>query len=298
VDASLNEFHQQMIDLVVENPSIRYHHVDAADRGLTKQRNLGVRLIHANSTHVVFLDDDLVLDADFLLNILNSFNTHLDAIGISGIDLVENRYVKVQNPHEYGSFRFYHISDWVIKDPVRYIVRKMFGLMSKFPPEIIPPYGHGRNGYPPDGNVYPVDHIMGGISSYQSWIFKHISFSERFSGYGLYEDFDFSVRASAFGNLYVNTAAKVYHYHDPSGRPNYFKYGRMVVRNGWYVWRVKHPDPGIKNVLKWHLITILLSSLIFLNMFTTLKFKRFFYEFLGRVYGWFSLFLKSPFKKL
>lgn len=298
VDASLNEYHHQMIDLMAANPSIRYHHVDAQYRGLTKQRNLGIRLIHSDSTHVVFLDDDLVLDPDYLLNTEKSFAAFLEAIGISGLDMVENRYFKPDNPKAFGGIRFYRLGDWIIKDPLRYVLRKTFGLMSDFPPEIIPPYGHGRNGYPPDGNVYPVDHIMGGIATYQAWIFKHISFSERFTGYGLYEDFDFSVRASAFGNLYVNTNAKVHHHHDPSGRPNYFRYGRMVVRNGWYVWRVKHPVPGFINILKWHAITLLLAIVLFISAFTTFRFKRFLMEFMGRLFGWISLFIISPSKRL
>jgi hypothetical protein len=37
----------------------------------------------------------------------------------------------------------------------------------------------------------------------------------------------------------LNTAAQLHHYHDVQGRPNQYQYGKMVVRNGWYVWRVK-----------------------------------------------------------
>jgi len=298
VDASEHEHFQRMMDLISHFSDFKYHHVDTNNKGLTRQRNLGVRLINSQSTHVTFLDDDLVLESDFLANLETAFIHHADATGISGMDMVENRYFKVEKSNNYSNIRFYKWGEWVIKDPLRYVLRKIFGLMSEYPPEIIPPYGHGRNGYPPDGNIYQVDHIMGGIATYQSWIFKHISFSERFTGYGLYEDFDFSVRASAFGKLFVNTNAKVHHYHDPSGRPNYFRYGRMVVRNGWYVWRCKHPDPGFVNVYKWHAITLLLAFILLINVFTTLNVKRFLLEFIGRVYGWFSLFVISPLKRL
>ncbi len=298
VDASENEYYQRMVDLMSMFTSVQYHHVDSNNKGLTKQRNFGARFINTQATHVTFLDDDLVLNSNFLECLEYSFLQYPDAIGISGLDMVENRYFKVENNQDFGKLRFYQLGDWVIREPLRYILRKNFGLMSDYPPEIIPPFGHGRNGYPPDGNIYPVDHIMGGIATYKSWIFKHISFSERFTGYGLYEDFDFSVRASAFGKLYVNTNAQVHHYHDPSGRPNYFRYGRMVVRNGWYVWRCKHPDPGFTNVLKWHAITLLLAFVLLINVFTTKKVKRFLFEFIGRIYGWFSLFIISPLKRL
>jgi hypothetical protein len=46
------------------------------------------------------------------------------------------------------------------------------------------------------------------------------------------------------GKLYLNTAAQLDHYHD-AGRPNQYQYGRMVVRNGWYVWRTKNPIPHL-----------------------------------------------------
>jgi GT2 family glycosyltransferase len=55
----------------------------------------------------------------------------------------------------------------------------------------------------------------------------------------LYEDTDFTLRVSKTGKLYLNTTAKLNHHHDASGRPNQYQYGKMVVRNGWYVWRTK-----------------------------------------------------------
>jgi hypothetical protein len=55
----------------------------------------------------------------------------------------------------------------------------------------------------------------------------------------LYEDADFCFEGIKNGKLYLNTAAQLHHYHDVQGRPNQYQYGKMVVRNGWYVWRVK-----------------------------------------------------------
>ena len=71
----------------------------------------------------------------------------------------------------------------------------------------------------------------------------------------------------------------------------------MVVRNGWYVWRVKHPNPSIKAQFKWHLITLLLTFIRFSNAITTSKRKESFSEFLGRSVGWFSLFFNKPYIK-
>jgi hypothetical protein len=92
----------------------------------------------------------------------------------------------------------------------------------------------------------------------------------------------------------VNTAAQLSHFHNPSGRPNQYQYGKMVVRNGYYVWRVKNPNPTFNAKLKWHAITLLLMTIRFTNTFTTNKRKEAFTEALGRKMGWLSLFWNEP----
>jgi hypothetical protein len=84
------------------------------------------------------------------------------------------------------------------------------------------------------------------------------------------------------------------HHHDAAGRPNQYAYGKMVVRNGWYVWRVKNPKPSFKARLKWHAITFLLTAIRFTNVVTTSKRKEALTETLGRISGWFTLFFNPP----
>jgi hypothetical protein len=67
-----------------------------------------------------------------------------------------------------------------------------------------------------------------------------------------------------------------------------------VVRNGWYVWRVKNPKPSLNATIKWHSITILLTFIRFTNTFTTHKKKEAFTEALGRTIGWWSLLWNKP----
>jgi GT2 family glycosyltransferase len=135
---------------------------------------------------------------------------------------------------------------------------------------------------------------MGGVSSFKAEVFRKFKFSTYFEGYGLYEDADFTLRLSKTGKLYVNTAAQLEHHHDASGRPNKYLYGKMVVRNGWYVWHVKYPNPSFKSIFKWHAITLLLTFIRATNIITTKKRKEALTESLGRLVGWFSLFLKKP----
>ncbi len=135
---------------------------------------------------------------------------------------------------------------------------------------------------------------MGGVASYKKSVLKSQKFSEYFTGYGLYEDADFTLRLSKKGDLYVNTAAQLYHYHEASGRPNQFHYGKMVLRNGWYIWRVKYPSPPFKARIKWNTTALLLTLIRFLNSITGPKRKQAFTEALGRTAGWFSLLYNKP----
>jgi GT2 family glycosyltransferase len=157
-------------------------------------------------------------------------------------------------------------------------------------------YGHGKSTLPPTGKLYEVDHLMGCMMAYRKSIFTHLAFSDYFVGYGLYEDYDFSLRARAYGKLVTNTAARLEHHHAPSGRPNTYKYGKMVVRNGWYVWRLRHPQPGLVNVFKWHTITLLLAFFRLTNALSTNSETRrqALGDFSGRIVGWFTLLLIKP----
>ncbi len=84
------------------------------------------------------------------------------------------------------------------------------------------------------------------------------------------------------------------HFHAPSGRPNQYDYGKMVVRNGWYVWRVKNSTPIFKDRLKWNLITILLILIRFTNVITEQKKKAALTEAFGRTIGFLSLLINKP----
>jgi GT2 family glycosyltransferase len=130
--------------------------------------------------------------------------------------------------------------------------------------------------------------------SFKKSIFQHIGFSTYFEGYGLYEDADFSIKAQKFGKNVISTKAQLSHFHNPSGRPNQYQYGKMVVRNGWYVWRLKYPKPSWVARFKWHAITLVLAIIRGVNVITTAKRKEAFTEFLGRMMGWFSLFFNKP----
>lgn len=282
--------------------NLHYFAVPPENRGLTKQRNYGIErvgssrdLSHNEIEIVCFLDDDTVLENDYFEQIVKTYQVYPEALGVGGYIVNEAEFEFVGDNYQPKTDEFY-FDGWKQKEGTRFIVRKILGLDSDCPPGYSSLFSHGRSvGFlPPSNKIYEVEQFMGGVSSFRSKVFESLQFSTYFEGYGLYEDADFTLRLSKIGKLYVNTAAKLSHFHAPDGRPNQYRYGKMVVRNGWYVWRIKNPNPSLSAKLKWHAITILLTMIRFSNTFTATKKKVAFTEALGRVIGWWSLVFNKP----
>lgn len=270
--------------------NLSYYLVSKEERGLTKQRNFGISKVSKKIDIVCFLDDDIILQPLYFEKLLQTYEDEPNALGVGGY--ITNEVQWTTKPIKSG----YCFDGFCRKESLRFKFRKALGLIDKTPPGVMPIYSHGRSvSYlPPSNKIYTVEFFMGGVSSFKKEIFDNVQFSTYFEGYGLYEDLDFCLRVSKLGKLYVNTAAQLEHYHNEAGRPNKYNYGKMVVRNGWYVWRVKYPNPSLKARLLFHINVIVLMKLRFLNALTSTHKKEALTEALGRLVGWFSLFLKEP----
>jgi glycosyltransferase involved in cell wall biosynthesis len=294
IDGSTN--HETEIALQENHfDKLSYFLVPPTHRGLTKQRNYGIERVGNDIEIVCFLDDDTVLESDYLEQLLSTYQIHPEALGVGGHIVNETKCEWVGHNYKAKTGEYF-FDGWKRKDGSRFLLRKRLGLDSDCPPGFSPLFSHGRSVsfLPPSGKIYEVEQLMGGVSSFRKKVFRKLQFSSYFEGYGLYEDADFTLRVAKTGKLYVNTAAKLNHFHNQLGRPNQYQYGKMVVRNGWYVWRIKNPQPSLKSKFKWNLITVLLTLIRFSNILTTSKRKEAFTEALGRTMGWWSLWMDKP----
>ncbi len=273
---------------------LKYYKVKPHQRGLTKQRNIGIELCSENTGVICFLDDDIVLDQSYFENLIQAYNMHPEAVGIGGYITNELKWQKSSEIN--AKTDLYCFDGFCRAESQRFKLRKKLGLAPDRPPCCLPKFSHGRSvGHlPPSGKTYELEQFMGGVSSYKAAVFKNIKFSTYFEGYGLYEDADFCFRLLKYGKLYVNTSATCQHHHHPSGRPNRFKYGKMVVTNGWYVWRLRWPNPGFKNIIKWHCITLLLACLRFFNIINRKNGIQALTESFGRFVAWIQLIFVKP----
>jgi GT2 family glycosyltransferase len=294
IDGSTN---QETALILVENQfkHLFYFAVPPEHRGLTKQRNYGIERIGTTMEVICFLDDDTVLETNYFEEIIKTFEEHPAISGVGGVAINENSWILAEPNQKYDSRRYYLWEGFVYKEGQRNVVRNYLGLQSNLEPGRMPDYSHGKTcGFPLNGKIYEVDLLIGMSFAFRKKVVASIRFSPYFEGYGLYEDADFSLRALQFGKNAINTKAQLSHFHHPSGRPNQYRYGKMVVRNGWYVWRVKNSKPSLTAKIKWHSITILLTFIRFSNTFTTNKKKEAFTEALGRTIGWWSLWIDKP----
>ena len=285
-------------EAILENnkfQNLQYFKVPNEHRGLTKQRNYGIARVGDITDVICFLDDDTILEPTYFEEIINAFHYDDEIVGVAGVAINEMRWIKKETNKKYSKYQFYEFEGYVYTEGARNVLRNILGLQSNLGPGRMPEFSNGRTcGFPLNEKIYEVDLLIGMSFSFRKVVFDNIKFSHYFEGYGLYEDADFSIRAQQFGKNVITTKAKLLHYHDPSGRPNQYQYGKMVVRNGWYVWRVKNPKPLLKTKMKWHAITILLIIIRYTNALTTNKKRQAFTEAFGRSIGWISLFYSKP----
>ena len=292
IDGSKDDLTNKLLDSY-SFKNLKYFKVFDENRGLTRQRNYGLNLVDDSSEFIYFLDDDVMLQSDYFEQIMSTYKQYPDAIAVGGYISNEVKWFPSNKKNEKSKFYF---DNWMRKEPSRYRLRNILGLQPNSDPGFLPNFGYARStGFlPPSKKTYYVEFFMGGVSSYKKSLFNEIQFSHYFEGYCLYEDLDFCLRASKLGKLYVNTAAQLEHYHEASGRPNMFAYGKMVVRNSWYIWKVKYKKTTLKQIIKFHATTFLLMTIHFSNSFHGEEKIKSFTETLGRFIGWLSLLLNRP----
>ena len=294
IDGSVDEETKHLIS-ELKFPNLEYFKVGPQDKGLTRQRNYGLSKVAGNSQIVCFLDDDVILESDYFMELLKTFSEFPDALGVCGYIINDTLWHKIDEKNSPKKTDFVY-EGWFRKEGSRFRLRRKLGLEPNQKPGFMPDFSHGYSvGFiPPSGKIYPIEMLMGGVAAYRKSVFKELSFSHYFEGYGLYEDADFSLRLAKKGKLYVNTNARLEHHHVSSGRPNHYLYGKMVVKNGWYVWRIKHPHPNFKAKLKWHATSFLLTLVRLSNTTNTKKKKAALQESLGRISGWWSVIFSKP----
>ncbi len=174
-------------------------------RGLTLQRNLGMRLLRPDTDVVHFVDDDVVVEDGYFEAIIEAFAADERVVGVGG------KITNVPRP------RLTRLRAWMMLGGRQGTVVRS-----------------GHNIMMTDFTVdTPVEWLSGCAMSYRVNRVRGLAFDERRTGYGMGEDVDFSMRAAERGSLVWAPSARLEHRQGDRGPDYYFVMSRAGVKHRW-----------------------------------------------------------------
>ena len=188
---------------------------------LTRQRNMGIE--KASGEILVFLDDDVVVEKDYLENHhrVYEMDTRKSIAGVGGI------FLNVK-PYSMPKQLFHKLFLLPTGD------KKQRMLSSGFATHIIQP-----------SEITNVEVLNGGNTSYRKAIFNSFKFDENFEGYGYMEDDDFSYRVSRVHKLCITPFARSKHFVSDKGKDSLEHRMCLEVKNHYYFF-MKNMEQNIK----------------------------------------------------
>jgi len=222
--------------------SVTYIH---GNYSITEARNIGISSLKESISLVCFLDDDVVMEEV-------AWEAMTDYWESAGVDI--------------GGCSFFIANEIHHDKTYIRILKRLLTIKPKQYGKILPS-GFNVSPYSPSETTINADWLSGGVTVWRRIVFDTNAFDEWFSGYGMYEDVDFSYRVGKKYKLVVNTGAKVKHLMDISKKGMNFQIGKKEVINRLYFVR-KHQELSV-NLSLWSgvgkIIKNLLIGLFFLN---------------------------------
>lgn len=198
---------------------LQYLRVVPAARGLTRQRNLALRLVR--QPLIAFFDDDVILDPACLER-MAAVHRRLGDVAVGVGAYIENER---------------------LDPPALWRLRRLTGIVST-----LAPGRYCRSGFstpwgfmPPSGAMRAGDWLPGGATMWRTEPARAVGFEDRFAGYGSGEDLDFSLRIGRLGQLVVAGDARVLHLKADGGRPDGYEAGYRGLANHYHIHRWSLP---------------------------------------------------------
>lgn len=219
-----------------------------------RSKNLGAKLSIGDI--IFYFDDDVILDRNYIEEILNVYKKYPKAAGVSGLIVNPKRKSKLLN-----------------------YIKFFFGLASQKYGKISPAgYNESIELFP--DKITQIDWMPTGCASYKRKIFLNFLFDEEYyKAYSLGEDLDLSYRISRKHLLLVTPKAKLWHYPSKKSRLSPRQLGRMQIQNYFYFFKKNIPK-SFKTVILFSFV--ILGSLV-VGVFRSILKKDLL--FLGRLEG-------------
>lgn len=205
---------------------------DPSISGLVEAKSVGAT--KAIGGIVCFLEDDVVLERDYVEQIEQGFADNPAMVGCCGI---------ITNP-PHRSFIYQLIHDSFHTGIFRDIRQKSWGI----------PTQQARS-------LIASDMLSGGMSAWRKEVFVAVPF-DLTSGFHMFEDIDFSTRvARHFGQrLFINPSARLEHHWSPINRETLGPSQHRKLRESLTYYRRRRDLPGSALALCWLLVGLLCES--------------------------------------
>lgn len=227
VDNSIEKASEALVrqregDFAAQGVALRYFR--NYRNSLTAARNLAIRLSQGNI--ILFLDDDVILETDYIREIIKVYKTNSNALGVQGyIDSKENRGV-----HDFlHRFFFWH-----------HLERDSCQVLAS----VSATYPLGLD------KVIACECLSGANHSYHRFVFEEFQYDERLIKYSDGEDLELSYRIFKRypGSLFITPFARLVHNTSMEGRAIGKELVYMREVYGLYLF-FKLFDLTLKNIL-------------------------------------------------
>lgn len=254
VDASDTHESMEMVKESLMNKGIKltYYKQEVVAGKIRKTATWNKVVRSALGDIIIFLDDDVILEKDYIYQILKTYheNTENGIIGVMG---------RFENPRDKENMQ----KERPFLYSLKVALYKYFLLPHEegngfMQPSGFPTYPTLRN------NIIPVEVMPTGNMSIKKEVFREFTFDEWFHGYSYQEDDDFSYRVSRkYKFLYTPFAALV-HKGSATARDNIETLEAMKVINHYYFFKKNMP----KSLKNWLAFIWSECGLLFLRCFS------------------------------
>ncbi len=197
----------------------------SSEPGTSLQRNVGIDL--ASGAYIFFLDDDMVLEPDYVERSLEAFSLSMDPPvgGVMGSQInipPDSRFKR----------RVYHL----------------FGIAHTAPGDDCQLYvGGGVRWLADPSRVVPIPAAATGRVAYRAECLVEERFSEFLPGYTFAEDVELAVRIAKHWSIVHQPAARLDHRHSAAGRVGYGDRISRVMYSRFYFF-TQHREKSLRNL--------------------------------------------------
>jgi GT2 family glycosyltransferase len=234
IDGSKDDLTGNVIKTGIEGLSSKLIYERAIVLGAATQRNQGIS--KASCDVIGFMDDDIFLEPDCIINLWNVLKGDSETGGVNAI--ITNQHY--QPPH-YVTRLFYQL---MMGKRSRGFGGQLFGPVINMLPADDPALG----------DVVPVGWLNAGCTFYKKELLPQPVFDKHFVGYSFMEDLALSLRVAKKGRLYNVRTARIFHDTQPGFQKNNVQImAEMDLVNRYYIMRnimmLKGVTPYLKLIL-------------------------------------------------